>query len=81
MGPESSSVDPLHGTGRDRSLRGGWMFVLDLCLEDTALDPEAWVSGNVPSGGQVFASDVGIAVYGSGEVRALEVAASGFALD
>ena len=57
-------------------------YVLDLCLEDAAaLDPEAWVSGNVPSGGQTFAGDVGVAVYGSEEVRALEVSASGLALD
>jgi hypothetical protein len=28
MGLGTPSLDPLHGTGRDRNLRDGWIFVL-----------------------------------------------------
>lgn len=57
-------------------------YVLGLCLEDAAaLDPDAFVAGGVPSGGQTFAGDVGVAIYGSREARAMEVTASEAALD
>ncbi len=47
--------------------------------EDAAgLDPEAFVSGGVPSGGTAFAGNVGVEVYGPRETRALEVTTSEF---
>lgn len=57
-------------------------YVLELCLEDaSALDPEAWVSGNVPSGGTTFAQDAEVSVYGSEEARALSLVSTGLSFD
>lgn len=58
-------------------------YVLGLCLRDSnaALSSEAFVAGSVPSGGQTFAGDVGVAIYGSREARALEVTAGDAVLD
>lgn len=52
-------------------------YVTGLCLPDAApLNPEAWVQQNVPTGGQTFTEGTDISVYGTQEVRALEVVAS-----
>src|SRR5918997_2698364 len=49
-------------------------YVLALCLEDeAALDPVAWASGSVPSGGQTFSDGVEVSVYGSERARAMSV--------
>ena len=57
-------------------------YVLGLCLEEpAALDPEAWVSGGIPSGGRTFAEGVEISVYGSDRARAMSVVSTEAALD
>ncbi len=57
-------------------------YVLALCLEDeAALDPEAWASGNAPSGGQTFSDDVEVSVYGSEKARAMSVVSTDATLD
>jgi hypothetical protein len=53
-------------------------YVADLCLRDTnPLNPEAWMQENVPTGGQVATGGTALSVYGTKEVRTLEVVASG----
>jgi hypothetical protein len=53
-------------------------YVADLCLQDTdPLDPEAWMQENVPTGGQTATGGTALSVYGTKEVRTLEVVAIG----
>jgi len=57
-------------------------YVLGLCLEEeAALDPEAWVSGSVPSGGQTFSDGVEISIYSSDKARAMSVVSTEATLD
>jgi hypothetical protein len=58
----------------ERDAEAFFAYVLGLCLEEeAALDPEAWASGNVPSGGQTFSDGLEVSVYGSEEARAMSV--------
>jgi hypothetical protein len=53
-------------------------YVAGLCLRDIdPLNPEAWMQENVPTGGQVATGGAALSVYGTKEVRTLEVVASG----
>jgi hypothetical protein len=53
-------------------------YVADLCLRDTdALNPEAWMQENVPTGGHTTTGGTALSVYGTKEVRTLEVVAIG----
>ena len=53
-------------------------YVADLCLRDTdPLNPEAWMQENVPTGGQIATGGTALSVYGTKEVRTLEVVAIG----
>ena len=66
----------------ERDAEAFFAYVLDLCLEEeTALDPESWVSGNVPSGGQTFSDSVEVSVYGSEKARAMSVISTDATLD
>ena len=66
----------------ERDAEAFFAYVLALCLEDeAALDAEAWVSGNVPSGGQTFSDGVEVSVYGSDKARALSVVSTNATLD
>jgi len=53
-------------------------YVAGLCLRDTdPLNPEAWMQEKVPTGGQIATGGKALSVYGTKEVRALEVVAIG----
>ena len=66
----------------ERDAEAFFGYVLDLCLEDdAALDPEAWASGSVPSGGQTFSDGVEVSVYGSEKARAMSVVSTDATLD
>jgi hypothetical protein len=66
----------------ERDAEAFFGYVLDLCLEEeAALDPEAWASGNVPSGGQTFSDGVEVSVYGSEKARAMSVVSTDATLD
>jgi hypothetical protein len=53
-------------------------YVADLCLRDTdPLNPEAWMQENIPTGGQTATGGSALSVYGTQEVRTLEVVAIG----
>ena len=66
----------------ERDAEAFFGYVLALCLEDeAALDPEAWVSGSVPSGGQTFSDGVEVSVYGSEKARAMSVVSTDATLD
>jgi hypothetical protein len=53
-------------------------YIADLCLRDTdPLNPEAWMQENVPTGGQTATGGTALSVYGTKEVRTLEVVAIG----
>ena len=53
-------------------------YVASLCLRDTdPLNPEAWMQENVPTGGQTATGETALSVYGTKEVRTLEVVAIG----
>jgi hypothetical protein len=53
-------------------------YVAGLCLQDTnPLNPEAWMQENVPTGGQTATGGTALSVYGTKEVRTLEVVAIG----
>lgn len=57
-------------------------YDLDPCLQgEVALDNDAWVSSNVPSGGQTFSGGAEISVYGSDKARAMSVVSTDAALD
>ena len=51
-------------------------YVAGLCLRDTdPLNPEAWMQENVPTGGQTATRGTVLWVYGTKEVRTIEVVA------
>jgi hypothetical protein len=53
-------------------------YVAGLCLPDTdPLNPEAWMQENVPTGGRTATGGTALSVYGTKEVRTLEVVAIG----
>jgi hypothetical protein len=53
-------------------------YIASLCLQDTdPLNPEAWMQEKVPTGGQTTTGGTALSVYGTQEVRTLEVVASG----
>ncbi|HEV2092488.1 MAG TPA: hypothetical protein VGR18_04900 [Rubrobacter sp.] len=85
VGDDPLTVFSVTATARglpERDAEAFFGYVLGLCLEDeAALDPEAWVSGNVPSGGQTFSDGVEITVYGSKEARAMSVVSTDATLD
>jgi hypothetical protein len=57
-------------------------YVTSLCLQDTdPLNAEAWVRQNVGPGGQVFAEGAELTIYGTKEVRTLQIVATDFAVD
>jgi hypothetical protein len=66
----------------ERDAEAFFGYVLDLCLEEeAALDPEAWASGSVPSGGRTFSDGVKVSVYGSEKARAMSVVSTDAKLD
>jgi hypothetical protein len=53
-------------------------YVAGHCLGNTdPLNPEAWMQENVPTGGRTATGGTSLSVYGTKEVRTLEVVASG----
>ena len=53
-------------------------YVAGLCLRETdPLNPEAWMQESVPTGGQTATGGTVLWVYGTKEVRTLEVVAIG----
>jgi hypothetical protein len=85
VGDDPLTVFSVTATARglpEQDAEAFFAYVLALCLEDeAALDPEAWVSGNVPSGGQTFSDGVEVSVYGSEKARAMSVVSSDATLD
>jgi hypothetical protein len=66
-----------HGVSEERAA-SFFSYVADLCLRNTdPLNPEAWMQEKVPTGGQVATGGAALSVYGTKEVRTLEVVASG----
>jgi len=67
----------LHGASEE-SAASFFSYVASLCLRDTdPLKPEAWMQENVPTGGQTVTGGTALSVYGTKEVRTLEVLAIG----
>ena len=65
-----------HGVSDEEAARF-FGYVAALCLRgDIPFNPEAWVSQNVPSGGQTFASGAELSIYGTDEERTLQVVAT-----
>lgn len=85
VGDDPLTVFSVTATARglpERDAEAFFGYVLDLCLEEeAALDPEAWASGNVPSGGQTFSGGAEVSVYGSKEARAMSVVSTDATLD
>ena len=85
VGDDPLTVFSVTATARglpERDAEAFFAYVLALCLEDeAALDPEAWVSGSVPSGGQTFSDGVEVSVYGSDKARAMSVVSPEATLD
>jgi hypothetical protein len=85
VGDDPLTVFSVTATARglpERDAEAFFAYVLALCLEDeAALDPEAWVSGSVPSGGQTFSDGVEVSVYGSDKARAMSVVSTEATLD
>ena len=85
VGDDPLTVLSVTATARglpERDAEAFFAYVLGLCLEDeAALDPEAWVSGSVPSGGQTFSDGVEVSIYGSDKARAMSVVSSESTLD
>jgi len=85
VGDDPLTVFSVTATARglpERDTEAFFGYVLDLCLEEeAALDPEAWASGNVPSGGQRFSDGVEVSVYGSEKARAMSVVSTDATLD
>jgi hypothetical protein len=85
VGDDPLTVFSVTATARglpERDAEAFFGYVLDLCLEgEAALDPEAWASGNVPSGGQTFSDGVEVSVYGSEKARAMSVVSTDATLD
>ena len=67
----------VHGVSEETAA-SFFSYVADLCLQDTdPLNPEAWMQENVPTGGQTATRGTALSVYGTKEVRTLEVVAIG----
>jgi hypothetical protein len=67
----------VHGVSEERAA-SFFSYVASLCLQDTdPLNPEAWMQENVPTGGQTTTRGTALSVYGTKEVRTLEVVAIG----
>jgi hypothetical protein len=85
VGDDPLTVFSVTATARglpERDAEAFFAYVLELCLEEeAALDPAAWVSGSVPSGGQTFSDGVEVSVYGSEEARAMSVVSTEATLD
>jgi hypothetical protein len=81
VGYDPLTISSVTATARgvsQESAASFFSYVTRLCLPNTApLDPEAWMRENLPTGGQTFTGGTEISVYGTQEVRALEVVASG----
>ena len=85
VGDDPLTVFSVTATARglpERDTEAYFAYVLELCLEEeAALDPEAWVAGSVPSGGQTFSDSVEVSVYGSEKARAMSVVSTDATLD
>jgi hypothetical protein len=85
VGDDPLTVFSVTATARglpERDAEAFFASVLELCLEEeAALDPEAWVSGSVPSGGQTFSDGVEVSVYGSDKARAMSIVSTEATLD
>jgi hypothetical protein len=67
----------VHGVSEETAA-SFFSYVADLCLQDTdPLNPEAWMQEKVPTGGQTATGGTALSVYGTKEVRTLEVVAIG----
>jgi hypothetical protein len=67
----------VHGISEETAT-SFFSYVAGLCLRDTdPLNPEAWMQENVPTGGQTTTGGTALSVYGTKEVRTLEVVAIG----
>jgi hypothetical protein len=67
----------VHGVSQETAA-SFFSYVAGLCLPDTdPLNPEAWMQENVPTGGKTATGGTALSVYGTKEVRTLEVVASG----
>ena len=67
----------VHGVSEETAA-SFFSYVAGLCLRDTdPLNPEAWMQENVPTGGQTATEGTVLSVYGTQEVRTLEVVESG----
>jgi hypothetical protein len=63
----------VHGVSEERAA-SFFSYVADLCLQDAdPLNPEAWMQENVPTGGRTATGGTSLSVYGTKEVRTLEV--------
>jgi hypothetical protein len=66
-----------HGVSQERAA-SFFSYVASLCLQDTdPLNSEAWMQENIPTGGQTASGGTALSVYGTQEVRTLEVVATG----
>jgi hypothetical protein len=66
-----------HGVS-EKTAASFFSYVASLCLQDTdPLNPEAWMQENVATGGQTATGGTALWVYGTKEVRTLEVVAIG----
>jgi hypothetical protein len=85
VGDDPLTVFSVTATARglpERDAEAFFAYVLELCLEEeAALDPEAWASGSVPSGGQTFSGGAEISVYGSENARAMSVVSTDATFD
>jgi hypothetical protein len=62
----------------EESAASFFAYVACLCLRDTnPLNPEAWMQENVPTGGKTATGGTVLSIYGTQEVRTLEVVAVG----
>ena len=67
----------VHGVSQETAA-SFFSYVAGLSLPDTdPLNPEAWMQENVPTGGQTATGGTALSVYGTKEVRTLEVVAIG----
>ena len=67
----------VHGVSK-KTAASFFSYVASLCLRDTdPLNPEAWVQENVPTGGKTATRGTALSVYGTKEVRTLEIVAIG----
>jgi hypothetical protein len=67
----------VHRVSEERAV-SFFSYVADLCLRDTdPLNPEAWMQENFPTGGKTATGGTVLSVYGTKEVRTLEVVAIG----